>query len=217
MTCAKGTDTYGPRPFDEILWPETSTPLPIPSWNGFRDIWKRRCPTIRIRNVCEDTCPECYILKNRFRFTGGNNNDDNNNAPNEAEPDDGDSNNNDDDISLPSINDGSDKDEDYPYEQLIAEANQHAEEAQQQRALAKIRQQTAIDEADLPHEDRRFVFCFLFSSVLFYIANLNFFSPVIASFVITRRILSCLISGQSSLKTYITSRRSPSTFLGLPT
>lgn len=169
VTSAKGTDTYGPRPFDELLWPESSTPLPIPSWKAFRDIWKRRCPTIRIRNVCEDTCPECFILKNRFRFAGViNNNTNDTNTPNEAELDDEDNNNNDeDDISLPSTNDGSDDDEDYPYEQLIAEANQHAEEAQQQRALAKLRQQTAINEADLPHEDRRFVFCFFFFSILF--------------------------------------------------
>ncbi len=160
VTSAKGTDTYGPRPFDELLWPESSTPLPIPSWNAFRDIWKCRCPTIRIRNICEDTYPECYILKNKFRFAGVSNNNNNNDTQNEAEPDDEESNNNDDDTSLPSTNDGSDDDEDYPYEQLIAEANQHAEEAQQQRALAKMRQETAINDADLPHEDRRFVFCF---------------------------------------------------------
>ncbi len=62
-----------------------------------------------------------------------------------------------DSLSLPS-DDGSDK-ENYPYEELIAEANQHAEEAQQQRALAKNRQLLAVDEANHPHETRRFVFC----------------------------------------------------------
>ncbi len=161
---AKGTDTYAPRPHDEYLWPEGSVPLPMPDWKGFWKIWKRRCPHIRVRKVCEDTCPECYILKHKFRFVGNNNNNNNNetNADNNETPssNDEDSNNNgdDDSLSLPS-DDTSDAGEDYPYEQLIAEANQHAEEAQQQRSIAKNRQQVAFEEADLPHNIRRFVFC----------------------------------------------------------
>jgi hypothetical protein len=150
-TSATGIDTISPRPYDEFLWPENSEPLPIPDWNSFWKIWKRRCPHIRIRKVCEDTCPECYILKHKFRFSGNDNNNNNNNPPSANDEQDDDS------LSLPS--DVSSDREEYPYEQLIAEANQHAEEAQQQRALAKNRQQKAFDEANLPHDSRRFVFC----------------------------------------------------------
>jgi hypothetical protein len=125
-------------------------------------------PKIRIRKVCEDTCPECYELKNKFLFIGrrNNNNDTNNN--------DGDANNNeDDDASSSSLSsneddesssstelansDGGNVSDSYPYEELINNANQHAEEAKQQRALARQRQQTAMEEADQPHEHRRFV------------------------------------------------------------
>ena len=215
-TSAKGIDEYAPRPFDNYLWPEDSIPLPIPDWRGFRKIWKKQRPNLRIRNVCEDTCPECYILKNKFRFAGNNNNNNNNDDSTSLSNDEASNNNSDEDsLSIPS--DGSDK-ENYPYEQIIAEANQHAEEAQQQRRLAKNRQQMAQDEVNNPHESRRFVFSFFFLfSSLHLKAYLYVFFLVIASFAITRRILSCLISGQSSHKTFITSRRSPSTFLGLPT
>jgi hypothetical protein len=90
-------------------------------------------------------------LKHKFRFSGNDNNNNNNNPPSANDEQDDDS------LSLPS--DVSSDREEYPYEQLIAEANQHAEEAQQQRALAKNRQQKAFDEANLPHDSRRFVFC----------------------------------------------------------
>lgn len=164
-TDAKGNDAYSQRPFDEYLWPESSNPLPIPSWKSFRTSWKRRCPTIRIRNVCEDTCPECYILKNKFRYAGNNNNNNNNvqNAASESSstPDDEQSNNNDSDENSIILSPDENSDEEkYPYEELIAEANEHAEEAQQQRSLAQNRQQLAIEEALNPHEDRRFVIIF---------------------------------------------------------
>ncbi len=62
--------SYLPRPHDDWLWPEGSIQKPVPCWNGFRSIWKERLPKLQIWNVCEDTCPECYILKNKFKYLG---------------------------------------------------------------------------------------------------------------------------------------------------
>jgi hypothetical protein len=103
------------------------------------------------------------MLKNRFRFVtrDDNNNSNNNNNNNDAASSSSSSLNDDDDTSsLKSLLElaGDSEEENYPYEELIADANQHAEEAKQQRALARLRQQTAMEEADQPHEHRRFVF-----------------------------------------------------------
>ena len=62
-------ENYPRRPFDE-LWPEGSEHLPVPDWKGFRRIWEERVPKLRIRNKSEDTCPECFILKNKFKYLG---------------------------------------------------------------------------------------------------------------------------------------------------
>ena len=147
--------TFSPRPHCDYLWPETSITLPVPDWSSFRLVWKRKCPKVKIRNICEDTCPECYVLKNKFRFLGR-----------QATAADADlllSSSSGDEASSSSSSQsggGSDK-ENYRDEELIAEATNHAEEAQQQRALAKARQQTATEEANYPHENRRFVVVFL--------------------------------------------------------
>ena len=133
-------ESYTPRPVDNLLWPEGSVRLPVPSWKSFHDIWKRSCSNVRIRKHCEDTCPECFVLSNRFRYRE---------APDRDDDSDG------------SNSDSSDS-EHYPYEDLIEQASNHAEEAQQQRRLAKYRQQQAMDESEEPHENRRFVFFFVF-------------------------------------------------------
>ncbi len=133
-------ESYTPRPVDNLLWPEGSVRLPVPSWKSFHDIWKRSCSNVRIRKHCEDTCPECFVLSNRFRYRE---------APDRDDDSDG------------SNSDSSDS-EHYPYEDLIEQASNHAEEAQQQRRLAKYRQQQAMDESEEPHENRRFVILFVF-------------------------------------------------------
>jgi hypothetical protein len=118
------------------LWPESAVTLPVPHWNSFHAIWKRRCPKVKIRNICEDTCPEC---------------------------------------SSSSCSGGGSNKENYHDEELIAEATNHAEEAQQQQALAKARQQTATEEANSPHEDRRFVVIFSFEFIFAQVSSHFFF------------------------------------------
>ena len=56
------------RPFDELLWPADSTPLPVCSWTDFRMIWKKHFPKLGIRNPCEDTCGECVKIRNSFKY-----------------------------------------------------------------------------------------------------------------------------------------------------
>jgi hypothetical protein len=70
-------------------------------------------------------------------------------------------------LSLSSNNE-SDR-ENYPYGQIIVEAYQHAEEAQQQHHLVKICRQTGYEKANEPHENRRFVSCCCF--VFYFIYN----------------------------------------------
>jgi hypothetical protein len=161
--------TFIPRPHCEYLWPESAVTLPVPDWNSFRAIWKCRCPKVKIRNICEDTCPECYVLKNKFRFLGR-----------QDAVADGDlllssSSADEDDTSSSSHSGGGSDKENYRDEELIAEATNHAEEAQQQWALAKARQQTAIEEANNPHEDRRFVVVFSFEFMFAQVSSHFFF------------------------------------------
>jgi hypothetical protein len=65
--------------------------------------------------------------------------------------------------SSSSLSDDSDKENNNEYyhdEELIAEATEHAEQAQQQRALTQARPLTAMEEAGYPHENRRFFVTF---------------------------------------------------------
>jgi len=131
---------YPLRPHDDF-WTEDMKPLPVPDWRRFHDIWKKHLPKIRIRNACEDTCPECFILKNKFRYLGRRRNNNNDEAAtimnNEELPED---------VAAD--------------ETLLFDANLHAEQAQQQRNLASERQHVAIEESSNAHEDRRFVVIF---------------------------------------------------------
>jgi hypothetical protein len=109
---------YAIRPNGES-WPEDMEPLPVSDWHCFRDIWKRNLPKLRIRNACEDTCPECFILKNKFKYLGRRRQDE-------------------DEVSLPD-------DAELPKnitadESLLFNENLHAEQARQQRNLAADRQ-----------------------------------------------------------------------------
>ena len=131
-------ENYSLRPHDEI-WTEGMEPLPVPDWRRFRDIWKTHVPKLRIRNACEDTCPECFVLKNKFRYLGIRNTDD------------------------VSVNSNEELPEDFAADEaLLFNANLHAEQAQQQRNLAAERQHVAVEEAGNAHGERRFVVMFFF-------------------------------------------------------
>ena len=113
-------ENYPRRPYDDF-WTEDMEPLPVPDWRRFCGVWKTHLPKVRIRNACEDTCPECFILKNQFRFLGSRRR----NEENQEE------------VSVANI-------EDLPGdfsadEALLFNSNLHAEQAQQQRNLAAER------------------------------------------------------------------------------
>jgi hypothetical protein len=137
-------ESYTPRPVDNLLWPEGSVRLPVPSGKSFHDIWKHSCSNVHIRKHCKDTCLECFVLSNRFHYHEAQDRDDDSDGSN---------------------SDRSDS-EHYPYEDLIEQASNHAEEAQQQRRLAKYRHQQAMDESKEPHKNRRFFFFRIL--ILFY-------------------------------------------------
>jgi hypothetical protein len=50
-TNAKGSygkvSLYSPRPFDDVLWPQGSQPLPVCCWMDFLIIWKKELPFLR--------------------------------------------------------------------------------------------------------------------------------------------------------------------------
>jgi hypothetical protein len=127
-------ESYPLRPHDD-LWTEDMEPLPVPDWRRFRDVWDKKVPKLRIRNKCEDTCPECFILKNKFRYLGFRNRTGG------------------DDISLTTP---SNLPESFTADEtLLFNANLHAEQAQQQRNIAMERQRVAIEEAGNEHAERR--------------------------------------------------------------
>jgi hypothetical protein len=63
---------YPSRPFDE-LWDESCERLPVPDWRSFQWIWEQQLPKLQIHPSSEDTCPECFVLKNKFKYLGERN------------------------------------------------------------------------------------------------------------------------------------------------
>jgi hypothetical protein len=103
-------ESYSLRLVDNLLWPEGSVSLPVPSRKSFHDVWKHSCSNVHIPEQCKDTYPECFVLSNRFHYCRAQDHDDDSDGSN---------------------SDSSDS-EHYPYEDLIEQASNHAEEAQQQ-------------------------------------------------------------------------------------
>ena len=112
-------------------------------------------------------------MKNKFRFVGERARRRTRESSASSSNED---NSSDDSLSLPSSDSDKENDENYQDELLIAQANKHMEEAQQQRSLARLRQQTAMEDVDQPHENRRFVFCSMFVFLNFMFTNVVNFS-----------------------------------------
>lgn len=144
-------DEFTPRPNDELLWPEGSEMLPVLPWSTFFQIWKEKLPKLRIRNQCEDTCPECYILRNRFRYKSERSNRQQQESDSDAS------------------NSSSSNESDFSDEDLIAKANLHVEQAKSQRLYINELKAVAEEESRNEHTARRFVFCLFY--FLFYAIN----------------------------------------------
>jgi hypothetical protein len=56
------------RKKDDVLWEVGMDTEEIVSWWSFRHIWHEDLPNIRIRAPCNDTCGECTIISNAFRY-----------------------------------------------------------------------------------------------------------------------------------------------------
>jgi hypothetical protein len=59
---------YKRRKVDDMFWQEDMESFEVCSWWSFRNIWKEHCSNIRIRSPCNDTCGECTIFRNAFRY-----------------------------------------------------------------------------------------------------------------------------------------------------
>jgi hypothetical protein len=156
---------YALRPFDDLLWPEGSEPLPVCSWNGFLRVWKEKFPKLTIRNPCEDTCGACTKIRNKFHIVERIRNA--RVAAAARENVDGNSSSSDEDCNSNAYSfDGAVEydflnRQEYPEEVIIMEASLHATQAQTQRDYAKLRIQESKDSSLAAFEERRFVF-FLF-------------------------------------------------------
>jgi hypothetical protein len=53
---------------DDMFWPSGAVPIEVCSWFSFTYIWKMHCSNIRIRRPCNDTCGECTVFRNAFRY-----------------------------------------------------------------------------------------------------------------------------------------------------
>jgi hypothetical protein len=169
------TDAYEVRPFDDLLWPEDSVPLPVCSWKAFQRIWQVHFPMLSIRNPCEDTCDDCIKIRNSFKYLDkigairaaasssaylldnlSHSDSDNGNHINVNEYD--------------FLNA-----HDYPEEVTIMQASKHAIHAQEQRQYATSRIAEAKQSQNNPWEDRRFVtYDALLSSLFIIPFYLNF-------------------------------------------
>lgn len=167
---------YAPREVDE-LWPEGSS-QPVASWSIFIEVWKLHFAKLKVRRPCEDTCGECFILRNDFRYLDRKNRPRNQIAASAL------GNADDDDSTNSSIGEELDwelnDNEEFPEEQLINRANEHVVQAQAQRALASQRIQEAKEASDKSHAERRFVF---FKILL----------PFIISNYITNHVVYCYV------------------------
>jgi hypothetical protein len=59
---------YASRQEDDMFWPSGAVPVEVCSWFSFTDIWKTHCSNIHIRRPCNDTCGECTVFRNAFRY-----------------------------------------------------------------------------------------------------------------------------------------------------
>jgi hypothetical protein len=53
---------------DDIFWEDNVVTSDVCYWWSFWQIWKEHCPHIRIRRPCNDTCGECTVYRNDFRY-----------------------------------------------------------------------------------------------------------------------------------------------------
>jgi hypothetical protein len=77
------------------LWQDAMETTAVAGWTSFRRIWKESCPKIQICQPCNDTCGECSIFQNAFRYrqahqksTTASDSDSDSNIDNEDEYDD---------------------------------------------------------------------------------------------------------------------------------
>jgi hypothetical protein len=59
---------YTNRMADDMFWPSDAETSEVCSWFSFRKLWKEHCGHIGIRRPCNDTCGECTIYHNAFRY-----------------------------------------------------------------------------------------------------------------------------------------------------
>jgi len=170
---------YQARDVDGVYWLPESVPEPVCNWKDFLVIWKKEFPYLKILYSCEDTCGECFKIKNSFYFweewmhlhnqqaTGNSNAASASSTVLSSINDLGDS---DSDVSVRSSTFAIDEmdndemqlygDEEFPLEAIGFDAYRHVANARSQQELATSCISESKDSAGFAWEDRRFVlFC----------------------------------------------------------
>ena len=134
------TKDYQKRMDDE--WPEDEDPLPVCSYSCFIQLWKLHRPLIRIRPKSQDTCGECYTLRNYAKYG-------------KRKRTDSDEESSDDDNFC-----SEEPDDDFEFQETIMEkAAIHAKAAKEMRRLIDDRIKEAHEDAtnNVPHAERHYV------------------------------------------------------------
>jgi hypothetical protein len=153
---------YPRRKTDDIFWEDDVEMSDVCSWWSFRQIWKECCPHIRIQRPCNDTCGECTVYRNAFRYRESR-------KKAEVESDSDDSGSDDDEDQ----NKQGFKDDEIvgdlaksflsgyclEQERILEEAGYHVKQSKGMRGY--VQQQTAARiecrTSEVPHQDREYV------------------------------------------------------------
>ena len=114
------------------LWPTGSESKTIVHWTTFLYFWKANFSHIKIRNKGADTCTDCLVLTNEFRFTRARSrnvpNEDDDDEDNEDDDDDNDNNEGEGENNLAEVI--------QDVQTILAKAKKHVKQYQTQRNQA---------------------------------------------------------------------------------
>ena len=61
-------DAAGPTTLPDGTQVEAKVAQPVVTWPTFRKLWLREFPNLKVRARGEDTCTDCYKIRNRMRL-----------------------------------------------------------------------------------------------------------------------------------------------------
>jgi hypothetical protein len=160
---------YPNRKTDDMFWRDDADQMEVCSWWSFCEIWKEHCSNIQIHGPCTDTCGECTVFSNAFRYRES--------RKKEEDEEEGDSEDDDDVLDEP---DDPDQDQDAAFkddeivvelaksfltgdcleqERILEAAGNHVHQAKGMRHYVQERTVIATQcrNEEVPHHEREYV------------------------------------------------------------